>query len=135
VTEATAKPRTWRPMAAWTAGILLGLALTWPLAVIGTDYYRLRQVRGVIRDFQDERWGTDEAIQELGGPEQALPLLMKCLQKPERSLGEREHAIVLLGGCGRPAVPFLIQVLGNGQEYRTRRRRGRSRSYRRSGQR
>jgi hypothetical protein len=67
-------PRTWRPMAAWTAGILLALGLAW---FVGAVVWPVWQVRFVVNQIAAAAQGQHAkshmplAAYDLGEPRQA----------------------------------------------------------------
>jgi len=108
--------RPWRPMAAWTAGILLALGLCW-LAVGAYDLYGThRVVQRSMPQFSDLPTGSSfrpSPIAGLGGPERATRRLSKYLALPAGLTGRkrRQTAAALLGYCGAPALPSLLRTL------------------------
>ena len=51
------------------------------------------------------------AVQELGGPKQTVRRLRTYLRLPERTAPHKVRAVRLLGECGVPAIPILIELL------------------------
>ena len=107
-TERATKPlRTWRPMAAWTAGILLALGLAWFVGAVVVPY---AQVRSAIRDllehadtYEDDHSAHEhhtEVVQSLGGPEAALRKVRFYLRLPRPLAPHPEEAAGILGDCG-----------------------------------
>jgi len=129
VTEPATKPlRTWRPMAAWTAGILLALGLVW---FVGAVVAPVWQTDKVLRDPRPhperllvpyERWSSSElkpyveAVNSLGGPETASNRLSVYLRTPRRIAPHKEKAIFILGLCGPNAVPALRRAIQDTDE-------------------
>jgi len=111
-----AKPlRTWRPMALWTAAILAALGLAWFTGAVALPLY---QVHAAARRCAQHEGGKGEgieisfsAIEELGGETQAAARLRVYLRLPRWVAKHKDGAMVMLGSCGRPAVPALIEVL------------------------
>ena len=122
-TEPASKPpRTWRPMAAWTAGILLVLGLCW----LSAQALRVRRTSQVVaevysatftgtRRFQE--LAVDAAIktsvQKMGGPESAVREISLYLRLPAKFAGRKETAVLLLRGCGPAAEGQLKQILAS----------------------
>ncbi len=123
-TQSAAPPRrTWRPMALWSAAIVLALGLAWFAAAIAVPAYQTRKVimecdariAGDNTEFAST-WPADhsaEAITRLGGPERAAERLDLYLRLPRFLADRRGRAALLLGRCGRPAVPGLIRALSD----------------------
>jgi len=109
-------PRTWRPMALWSAGILLVLGLCW-LAGGAYDLYGTHQVvQCSMPRFSHLPTGSSfrpSPIAGLGGPERATRRLSKYLALPAGLTGRkrRQTAAALLGYCGTPALPPLLRTL------------------------
>ena len=112
-TEQPAPPlRTWRPMAAWTAGGLVALVLVWALAA---QVVQLWQAHAILQ--QRPSLSVEESIRRLGGPERAIGTLNRYLCLPERLASQREWAVILVGNCGPKAVPTLIGALSERYPY------------------
>ena len=115
-------PRTWRPMALWSAGILLALGLAWLIGAVVVPYLRVRVVvtsdEATLRQYlvweksqsYERRW-----LNSLGGPEKAADAIAVYVKFPDWIAPEKEVAIWLLGGCGRKAVPVLANLLRSDQ--------------------
>ncbi len=101
-------PRTWRPMAAGTAGILLALGLAWFVGAVVVPVWKTRKVLG---ECDSSALTNEEAIVKLGGKEQALRRLSLYLDMPDWVAPRRHGAVVLLGKCGEQAVPVLKRSL------------------------
>ena len=112
--------RTWRPMAAWTAGILLALGLAW---FVGAVVVPVWQVRKIVKSWEGGRYHpmytgrffTNE-IAQLGGPVSASRKLGIYLRTPVGSSANRQVAAAILGECGAPAIPELERLLENEDE-------------------
>ncbi len=122
MTEPATRPlRTWRPMAAWTAGILLALGLAW---FVGAVVVPLLQVRAAVGRCaaEVESPSSDQVslvsevapreVARLGGPERAARLLGIYLALPVWMTKHRESAVVMLGSsCDGYALPKLAELL------------------------
>jgi len=127
--EQPAKPlRTWRPMAAWTAGILLALGLIWFVAAVVVPVWQTDKVLRAPRPHPErllvpyERWRSGElepyveAVNSLGGPETASGRLSVYLRTPRRIAPHKAKAIFILGLCGPHAVPALRRAVKDTDE-------------------
>ncbi len=120
-------PRTLRPMLAWTAGIMVALALAGTVGgLLIVPFLQARDAlwaRTASGSFQD----SDVTIERLGGPAAAarkLSLLVKMpawmyirgrgsLSKSQEAAALRKQAIPLLAACGRPGAIELAGLLGH----------------------
>jgi hypothetical protein len=125
---ASAPPlRTWRPMAAWTAGILLALGLALMVGLVVIPYCQARRVLNELhenwrmsslpafRSIPDD-WLARNAgagIEKLGGPEHAAGRLGLYLRMPHWLTREecRAWAAACLAYCGRWGEPALAEAL------------------------
>lgn len=62
-------------------------------------------------DFSEPR--AERVIRQLGGAEQVSRALSLYVALPDRVAPDKHLAVVLLGWCGRPAVPGLARALGD----------------------
>jgi HEAT repeat protein len=119
VSEPATKPRTWRPMAAWTAGILLALALVWFVAMFVLPVWqtrsalsecaaKLRTVRDLLGVPSGKPAVWDEALERLGGRQRAARKLWLYIRMPEFAAPRQELAVTLLWWCGEDSLPALI---------------------------
>ncbi len=117
------KPRTLRPIALWTAGILLALGLAW---FVGAVVVPLAQLRAEIAELKVEsglplgldypaNYGRMEPdaravwlIERMGGAGPASRRIRQYLGTPRAAAPERATAVYLLGFCGVHAVDDLI---------------------------
>jgi HEAT repeat protein len=118
--EQPAKPiRTWRPMATWTAGILLALGLIWFATMMTVPVWQVHAaletcpMRDVIWGLHIEDEDQARALKQLGGSDPALSKLRVYLAMPERLASQRAKAARLSGFCGKPAVPLLARLLAD----------------------
>jgi hypothetical protein len=110
--------RTWRPMAAWTAGILLALGLAW---FVGAVVVPVMEVRKVVGEYcKQTRWvgkrwppwpaHEENAIKGLGGPDAAVRKLALYIRFPQwvapnQFLEEENHGVpALLKYCEEVAA-------------------------------
>ncbi len=106
-------PRTWRPMAAWTAGIVGALAIIWLVAVACLWF---RETRSAVLDSKDaisKRIDARHLIDRLGGPGPALRKLRLYTHLPHRIAPYQGEAVCLAFHCGDQAVPFLKSILAD----------------------
>jgi HEAT repeat protein len=106
--------RTWRPMAFWTAALLLALGLAWFISVVVAPVWQVRSAVFALDNEHNLHHGTPDLtpyIDRLGGAEAALPKLRLYLRMPEFTAPGRVVAVLMLGGCGRRAVPELVRML------------------------
>ncbi len=123
--EPVAPPlRTWRPMAAWTAGILLALGLAWFICVLAASFVQVRAAVGRI-DAAIERIACGQGapategkapeleVAALGGPEKAAAKCSLYLRCPEwlATDDQKGTAFMILSACGPPAVPRAESLL------------------------
>jgi hypothetical protein len=113
--QPTKPPRTWRPMVAWTLGILAALGLAW---FVGAVAWPVWQVRGIAKSWEGGRYHPMYAgrffsseIAQLGGPASASRKLGIYLRMPVGSSENRCTAAAILGECGDPALPELRRLL------------------------
>jgi len=140
VTELAAPPspplRTWRPMAAWTGGILLALGLAWFVGAVVVPVFETRTVirrcvasnRAAIefpRMVKSAKQDQLEAIEHLGGARNAVRRLRIFRHAPDwftergaqpDDLRNKDWAILLLGHCGQPGAAELVPMLRDGQK-------------------
>ena len=104
--------RTWRPIALWTAGILLALGLAW---FVGAVVVPVWQTRAAVTRCYDRRALLARALVDevdvLGGPDEATQKLGLYLRVPDPLAPHRMIATRMLGECGRCAVPALKSLL------------------------
>ena len=117
-TEQAAKPRTWRPMVLWTAGILLALGLAWFVAAVAVPYAQ-------VRAFMVKGDGpSPEQVRRLGGPEKAGRKTVWYLRLPQAiapRLCERSNEWGMVGylrNLGQHGVPCLIQLVRDDRQDR-----------------
>jgi len=121
VSESAGQPvqpplRTWRPMAAGTAGILLALGLIWFVAAVVVPVWRaclvVDECAADMRFYsRSQPYDYSGAIKRLGGEENgrhAIDLYLR-LMRPKANL--RGVALYLLSRCGEKAVPRLLTSL------------------------
>ena len=113
-------PRTWRPMAAWTAGILAGLSL---VAFVAAILIPLRHTHRVLHDLDagtdvpcDAPGGVTASISLLGGEARATRALNHYLVLPEwlspySGNKQQFNAYILLIHCGPSATPIINRAL------------------------
>jgi hypothetical protein len=103
---------TWRPMAAWTAAIVLALGLAW---FVGAVVVPVWQVRSVVRAYEPSAPKPYSApahyVVELGGPKLAAHKLGLYLKLPDSVASDKPCAIWLLSFCDKPGVVKLKELL------------------------
>jgi len=115
--------RTWRPMALWTAALLLVLGLIWFVAAVAVPVW---QTRKVVDDYCRKTFGNTQpgtppapgyyemqVIEVLGGRAQSARRIDLYLRLPAKSPAHVHSAVYLLGWCGRNAIPVLERILEN----------------------
>ena len=90
--------RTWRPMAAWTAGMLLALGLAWFVAAVMVPWWQVRDVLGRESAAMAYPY-SNETIAELGGADSAARKAGTYLRMPKVLAPERIRASFLLIAC------------------------------------
>jgi len=119
VTEPAPKPlRTWRPMALWSAAILLALGLIWFAAAVVVPFCQVRSIVREFREWPGRRVEPDliyptDGVPRLGGAHVAARKLDLYLRLPRGLAEHKERAVHLLAYCGAPAVPALIRALSD----------------------
>ena len=112
MTDPTDRPpttsRTWRPIALWSAAILLALGLAWLVGALGTPYLQARSAIQRVRGGGDQ---ATQAIKGLGTPEAAVRKLMMYIRLRERLAPEWHTAVTMLGQYGEAAVPSLESLM------------------------
>ena len=126
---ASNKPRTWRPMAAWSVAVVAALGLLFVAAITYAKYREVDRVLG--RTFRkhfspsmakEAPLKTSEAVALLGGPKQAAGKLGWYLRLPYHvkdvdELGmdivymKKCTATILLAFCGPAGERQLVLVL------------------------
>jgi HEAT repeat protein len=105
--------RTWRPMAAWTAALLLALGLVWLGAGAYMMYRRACRVQEIIDSsiLNARSPDYDGAVQKLGGQHDALAELRLYMRFPSRVASAKSTAIHVFACCGKEALPDLIRYM------------------------
>ncbi len=102
--EQAAKPRTWRPMVHWTAGILLALGLAWFVAAVVVPYFR-------VRAFMTGGAPSREDISRLGGPEKTARWIVWYLRLPKVIAPRSGYDLWGWGELRQHVAPCLIQLM------------------------
>jgi len=117
--EPTAPPappvRTWRPMALWTAGILLVLGLVLFVCVAAVPFWQARAAVERCRPYDATK--AEGEIERLGGPKAAIHKLTVYLRLHGSWAPRRLVAAAILGQCGTDAVPELLRLLKDRDYY------------------
>ena len=115
VSQPAAPPRTWRPIALWTAGILLTLALVWFVGTVVVPPLHTRAVvRGSVVFVIDTRPVVclpEERIARLGKPEIAAKKLSTFCQLPWVDRNDKITALHLQLHCGACGIPGIVKAL------------------------
>jgi hypothetical protein len=108
--QSSEPPRTWRPMALWTVGILLALGACWSVA-------KAIQLYQTHKLFDFGCSGYDAPLDRLGRGPQAISRLNEYRSLPTRLIGgdKKERATALLGYCGSKALPPLLAAAHNSE--------------------
>ena len=115
-TEDASPPlRTWRPMAAWTAGILLALGLVWGGAKT-VRLYRTHQVFSHYGDYFTGPRDEQVLIADLGGREAGLSRCREYISLPTQLIGTENklRALTALGFHGEGCLPILQDAMHSG---------------------
>ncbi len=121
MSEPAAPPlRTWRPMAAWTAGILLALGLAWFVGAVVVPVWRTREIVLGCEERYGDAWDKTcpDAVALLGGSERAARHLAIYVRIPDRLAPGKYEAFGILASCGRPAAPVLAENLRRSEKDR-----------------
>ena len=107
--------RTWRPMAAWTGAILLALGLAWFVGAVAVPWWQVRGAARIASESEEGFLGSAgrSVVDNLGGPELAATRLRTYRRLPPWAAPYRAGTLDLLGCCGKPGVPALIDALGD----------------------
>jgi hypothetical protein len=106
VSEPVSSPplRTWRPMAAWTAAILLALGLAWFVGAVVVPVWQVRRVLPNFPGAPDATW--DDVVYkgymyapQLGPPESAAHKLSTYIRAPNFVAPRKNLAMHLLRFC------------------------------------
>lgn len=114
-------PRTWRPMALWSAGLLLVLGLFGFAALIAAPLIQVTsELDRCLCAWDSRRDSSKEAIVRLGGTGEAARKITLFLKMPDwvtdskrvaDDSSREDHAIFMLGLCGRPGAEVLTPML------------------------
>ena len=110
-TRSVSPPRTWRPMALWSAGVLLALGLAWFVAAMAVPCH---QGREAAKTKDTERLGPPaEAARKL-----AIYLLVSRLRpRGDEEAIRREAALMLFSMAGDEAFPGLQSAVSDPDEH------------------
>jgi len=116
----TGQPRTWRPMAMWSAGILLALGLVWFVTAVVVPVWQVRKIAPLYTPPSYD--GMDSFLWELdwgqfrqpywGDPAPAKNVEL-YLRMPDWVAPSKESAVCMLYDCGQGGVPVLARALEN----------------------
>jgi len=123
---AAAKPlRTWRPMALWTAGLLLVLGFIWFATAVMAPVW---QVRAVLQHYPGETGSElcpiDHAqvvsdLERLGGARTAVGKIRLYLQMPRAIADKKQVAVLMLPSCDSDttaAIPIITALTRDREE-------------------
>jgi len=114
---AGSKPRTWRPITLWTAGILLALGLAWFVGEVAVPVWQADRTVAQYDDLKRHAsypWqGLRQSIEDLGGEAAAARKLGLYLRMPGWAAGHKVVALEVLTHCGKPALPAFRDALGS----------------------
>ncbi len=119
-----AKPlHTWRPMALWSAGILLALGLAWFVGAVAVPVWQVRSglvnVGWFVSGPVDRIPGGDALVIKLGGPVPATSKLELYLCMPREFASKRAEAVEVLAEIEPPAkdaIPVLKRLVNDDDE-------------------
>ncbi len=105
----SAKPRTWRPMALWTAAILLALGLAWFVGTVAAPVWQVRRITDEIGQDTDHQEARG-MIMKLGGQEAAVGKLTLFIRMPDSIAPQwnKKMAAILLGFSGKMGADLLL---------------------------
>jgi hypothetical protein len=106
-------PRTWRPAALWSAGILLALGLTWFVAAVVVPFWRTRAALAgevAARATGVRHWPPIPSKAWADGETTAKRLAF-YMKMPRWLAPHKPYAAWLLGYCGKNAEPALAAAL------------------------
>jgi HEAT repeat protein len=106
--------RSKRMYVLWATALTLLLTLGLFCWLVVVPYFR---VRAAIERCAGTWDLMPQEIERLGGPELAARDLSLYTRLPDRIADRKRTAALLLGRCGKPAVPALVGLLGNKDEY------------------
>jgi len=98
--------RTWRPMAAWSAGILLVLGLVWFVGAVVVPVWQVHRLAATYEMVHEVRTPTNE----LGDPSEATRKIRLYLRLPSFVARHKLPAIVALGCYGTPGLASLLEL-------------------------
>ena len=108
-----ARTRSKRICAYW------GLAFTF-LLILGVFCWRVAlpviEVRAALAGCKRPWYEGDHVVEQLGGPEGALPKLRLYLRMPERISGYKAGALYVMPRCGEPGRLTLVRTLLNDRD-------------------
>jgi len=96
-------PRTWRPMALWSAAIVAALGLAWFVAAVVVPACRTRRLVELYSTagIGDKVAVAEDVIRELGGPENAVSRLAQYVRLPARLAPRKYDGLMLIAYCAR----------------------------------
>ena len=123
-TEQASKPlRTWRPMAAWTAAILLALGLIWFVAAAVVPVWQVRSRLNGLGHFEWKSEQIEDAaynhqglslVAEVGGQRRcAWALRVYVSLMPENLAPRKYEAVRCAAFCGEPGRALLESLQGS----------------------
>ena len=107
--------RTWRPMAFWTAGLLLVLALAWYVAAVAVPAW---QIDRLLR-MPDPNYGNwivqdeDRFVRQFGGRRGVISRMELYIGAPGWLAGHKSYAAGCLAYGGQEALPAIRKALAS----------------------
>jgi HEAT repeat protein len=107
--------RTWRPMAAWSAGIVLALGLAWLICAVAAPAWQVHRVLADEAEMvaKGRPALAPSPVDRLGGKATAARKLDLYLRLPKGLARYKRGALALLAGCGPAGVGPVLRTLGS----------------------
>jgi HEAT repeat protein len=114
--EQASKPRTWRPIVLWSAGILLALGLAWFVGRVAAPVWQVHRVMAAHDAAQMPNSPSMvgcSAVERLGGQAAAARKIDLYLRMPDFVASHKRSALEWLFGCGPAGLPPVRRMLNS----------------------
>ncbi len=119
---ASAQPRTWRPIALWSASILLAIGLAWFVGAVVVPVWQVERAMakymGGYGHYPEPNYNLSSVIEDLGGEPAAARKISVYMTLPDCVARRKVMAFYPLKLCGAAGVPPLRALLEKGDDVR-----------------